>query len=591
MIGAKHSMNTKYYYTTEKNILQIIALLKAHGIKKIIASPGSSNVSFVASVQRDDFFDVYSVVDERSAAYMACGMAAESGEPVVLSCTMATASRNYIPGLTEAYYRKLPILALTAALNDGYIGQNRPQVIDRRNPLNDIVKYSAEIRSVYTFDDEWANEIKINTAILELTHQGGGPVHLDMETSLRGEFSCKKLPDVRVIKRLYFTDVFPEINNKGKICIFVGSHKRWSENLISQVDTFCEKYNAVVYVDHTSNYQGKYGILGNLICNQDSFKSEYAYFDLLIDIGEVSGSYMNIKSKEVWRVSEDGMIKDFFKSLEYVFEMKESLFFKKYNELNDSELDISLYTSCKNEYSRLIEKIENIPFSNIWVAYATRNKIPPNSIVHFGILNSLRSWNYFEYDKSILGYCNTGGFGIDGNISSLIGASLINPTELFIGFVGDLSFFYDMNAVGNRHILSNVRIVLINNGKGTEFKQYICWAEKFGNETDEYIAASGHFGNKSRELVKNYVESLGFTYYSAESKDEYLDLVDKVFENSKKPILIEVFTDSVKENEALFYINNLEVSAIEVTKNKAKQVVKGVLGSDGTDKLKRVLKS
>ncbi|MBQ7629074.1 MAG: 2-succinyl-5-enolpyruvyl-6-hydroxy-3-cyclohexene-1-carboxylate synthase, partial [Selenomonadaceae bacterium] len=95
------------HYTKELNALMLISLLKAHGIRKIIISPGTTNIALSASVQSDPYFELYSSVDERSAAYMACGMAAESGEPVVLSCTGATASRNYIPALTEAFHRKL----------------------------------------------------------------------------------------------------------------------------------------------------------------------------------------------------------------------------------------------------------------------------------------------------------------------------------------------------------------------------------------------------------------------------------------------------------------------------------------------------
>ena len=101
-------------YSTEKNIQILIALLKANGIRKVIASPGTTNMSLVGSLQNDPWFEIYSSVDERSAAYMACGMAAECGEPVMLSCTGATASRNYYPGMTEAFYRKLPVLAVTS---------------------------------------------------------------------------------------------------------------------------------------------------------------------------------------------------------------------------------------------------------------------------------------------------------------------------------------------------------------------------------------------------------------------------------------------------------------------------------------------
>ena len=104
-------MNT--HYTTDRSTQMVLSVLKAYGIKKIVASPGTTNMAFVASAQSDPHFEMYSSVDERSAAYIACGLAQESGEAVVISCTGATASRNYMPGLTEAYYRKLPILAIT----------------------------------------------------------------------------------------------------------------------------------------------------------------------------------------------------------------------------------------------------------------------------------------------------------------------------------------------------------------------------------------------------------------------------------------------------------------------------------------------
>ena len=109
-------------YTNEKNVQIVLALLKAHNIRKVVASPGATNITVVASMQQDPWFEMYSSVDERSAAYIACGLAEESGEPVVLSCTGATASRNYEPGMTEAYYRKLPILALTSTQNTNRIG-------------------------------------------------------------------------------------------------------------------------------------------------------------------------------------------------------------------------------------------------------------------------------------------------------------------------------------------------------------------------------------------------------------------------------------------------------------------------------------
>ncbi len=213
----------EHSYTDEKNVQILIALLKAHNIKKIIASPGTKNMAFVGSVQQDSFFEIYSCVDERSAAYMACGLAYESEQPVILSCTGATASRNYLPGLTEAFYRKLPILAITSTQDISKIGHHIAQVIDRSSPPTDSVRLTVTLPIVKDENDFWDCEIKINKALLELNHRGGGPVHINLPTEYSKVYNIKTLPSVRVIRRITDTQDFPELP-KGRIAIFVGSH-------------------------------------------------------------------------------------------------------------------------------------------------------------------------------------------------------------------------------------------------------------------------------------------------------------------------------------------------------------------------------
>lgn len=132
-------------YSNDKNALILLALMKAHNIRKVIASPGTTNIAIVGSMQHDEYFEMYSCVDERSACYMACGLSAESGEPVAIVCTGATASRNYFPGLTEAYYRKLPILVIAGSHGEEKIGHLHSQVIDRTQSPKDTVRYSAFI--------------------------------------------------------------------------------------------------------------------------------------------------------------------------------------------------------------------------------------------------------------------------------------------------------------------------------------------------------------------------------------------------------------------------------------------------------------
>ena len=575
------------YYSKEVNVQILVSLMKSHGIRKVIASPGTTNINFVASVQQDPYFELYSSVDERSAAYIACGLAAESGEPVALSCTGATASRNYIPGLTEAYYRKLPVLAVTATQHPGRIGQNMAQVIDRRAILNDIVNLSIQAPIVHTEEDKWSLNVQINRALSELRRHGGGPVHINLETSYNKDFTLKELPQARVIKRVCYGDKLPKLPN-GKIAIFVGDHRKWSEELTKAVDEFCGKYNSVVLCDYTSNYRGKYRVLANLITDQKQYTSPCISPELLIDIGNVSGASMSLKPKQVWRVNPDGEIRDTFRKLTKVFEMKELAFFEAYNaQRSAQEKHREYYDEFVAERVKIAEKIPELPFSNPWIAQHTANRLPDNSILYLGILNTLRSWNYFETPESVTCYSNTGGFGIDGGVSALVGMSLSNREKLCFGVVGDLGFFYDLNALGNRHIGNNVRIMLINNGRGAEFRLYSHPASRFGKDADAYMAAAGHYGAQSRKLVKHYAEDLGYEYLSASSKEEYLSAVDRFLtpKLTNKPMVFEVFTDHQCESDALKIIKNLEISVT----GSAKQFAKKILGEKGVQAVKKIL--
>ncbi|WP_165157865.1 thiamine pyrophosphate-binding protein [Parabacteroides sp. ZJ-118] len=562
------------FYSSERSIQLLISLLKQHNIKKIVASPGTTNITLVASLQQDSWFEMYSSVDERSAAYIACGMAAESGEPVVLSCTGATASRNYIPGLTEAYYRKLPVLAVTSTQDISRIGHHIAQVIDRRVIQNDIALLSEHIPVTDDITTEWSNTIKINRALLELRHRGGGPVHINLTTTYSRDYSVKELPQARMIRRVMPQDIFPELP-KGRIAVFVGSHRKFTEVEAEALDSFCASHDAVVFCDHTSGYRGRYRVLPSLITVQEKSMSDVVAMDLLIHIGEVSGAYLSFRPKEVWRVSPDGELRDPYKRLTSVFEMSEWYFFKHY--ASGQEVASQKYLACCQEALKDIRsKIpEDLPFSNIWMASRLAAQLPKGCVLHLGILNTLRSWNLFETEADIYGYANTGGFGIDGDISSLVGASLVHPDRLYFGILGDLAFFYDMNVIGNRHVGNNVRIMLINNGKGTEFRNYNHPGAAFGEEADAYIAAGGHYGNKSRQLVRHYAEDLGYEYLSANGKEEFLSVLGRFVEPRMvdRPMLLEVFTDNKEESEALFQMSNLTISAKGILRQVAKKLL------------------
>lgn len=571
-------------YTNERNAQMLIYLLKAHGIKKIIASPGTTNVCFVASVQNDPYFEVYSCVDERSAAYIACGMAAESGKPIVLSCTGATASRNYVPGLTEAYYRKLPILAVTSSRALYKIGHLEDQVTDRTCPMKDIAKISVQIPAIHTKEEEWAYGVELNKAILELNRHGGGPAHINLVTTYDWSYTTKEIDPVRVIKRFFYGEDLPDLRGK-KIAVFVGSHHNWENQETEILDTFCEKYNALVLYDVTSNYRGKYGVPMGLT---QYYTSDQKNVDVLIHIGEISGQIGQTKMNEVWRVSPDGEIKDLFQKLTNVFEMEERYFFNYYVEQAVPVKNTTRYDEWREQRTRILNKIPELPFSNAWVGFESIGKLPDSSVLHLGILNSLRTWSYLDLPENILTYSNVGGYGIDGGVSSLIGASLVHQDKLFFGIFGDLAFFYDLNSIGNHHVGNNIRIMLINNGRGVEFRLSINPASQFGETADKYIAAAGHYGNKSPLLVKHYAEDLGFKYLTASSKEEFIKVSEEFFseELKDKPFLFEVFIDYEDDVKALDILNSMTVNA----NDKVKQLAKSLMGTKALKQIKKTLK-
>lgn len=575
------------YYSAEKAVQIVVGLLKSYGIKRVIASPGTTNLTFVASLQHDSFFTIYSAPEERSAAYMAVGMAEESGEPVVITCTGATASRNYLPALTEAFYRKLPVLAITSTQPRSSVGQLVPQVIDRSTLPRDTANYSVHIPIVKDRADYNFAVLKINEALHYTTKLGGGPVHINLETSYDSDFSVKELPQVKRIGYYRLFDTLPAIP-EGRIGIFVGSHHAMNVELTDAIDSFCERYGAVVFCDHTSNYKGKNRFQYPLVFSQDNWRPSLGTISTLIHIGGVSGAYACPGGERIWRVNQDGTIRSVYGLPDAVFEMREIDFFRHYVEKEHGEMRPSYLKECEESYDGIYGNIPaDLPFSNIWIALNLSKMIPDNSIVHFGILNSLRSWNFFELPVSVNSYCNVGGFGIDGPLSTVIGGALASPERLHFLVVGDLAFFYDINSLGNRHLPSNLRILLVNNGRGTEFTNYNHPAFKFGDNADTYMAAAGHYGHQSPLLIKHFVEDLGFNYITASDKEGVeAHAQEFVRPNTEdKPILFEVFTDSKCENEALHIIRNLRTDGTSLIENTIRKAV----GKKGIETIKRIL--
>lgn len=568
-------------YVNKENINIIASLLKQNSISDLVISPGGTNIPIIQAVEDDSFFNCFSVVDERSAAYVAIGIALQKKTPVAIICTSAQATRNYIPGLTEAFYKRIPILAITMEKHPRFKYQEYMQAPDQTSLPRDSVKRSFELPFISDVNDYYHSIRIVNEAILELSRDGNGPVQLCVPWL---DFPLNDVkPDVRNIRRYKATDVKSEDLCGKKILLLIGEHTSFSDDEKNCINNFCFNTNSAVYVNHLSNFANDYTVEGNLFLLTASFEEINSIKpDILISIGGQTGDYPfylafsknNLQGVEHWRISEDGKVIDTYDKLTCVYQGSITDFFGSVNSACSRH---SYYDEWK---TMLASKNTNFtfPFSNVSIAQYMHDKIPENSIIQFSILNSLRIWNLFHLDSSIECYSNVGAFGIDGGMSTLIGQSLVTDKLCFM-IIGDLAFLYDMNCLSLRELKNNVRILLINNNGGIEFKLH----GENKRERDRYIAAANYHGE-----AKNWAKSCGFKYCSAYSMDEFKQVCDTFILESEKPILLEAFVTDIDESDA--YLKILSENREKTAKDYVKSAVKGILGEKRFNNFKHTLK-
>ena len=528
-----------------ENINIVVALLKNHNIRYIVTSPGGTNIALVSALQNDSFFKCFSIVDERSAVYFAIGLHLQTGESIAMSCTSAQATRNYIPGLTEAYYKQVPILAITMSKLPRFTYQSYMQAPNQISLPVDCVKKSYTLPIVQDTSDYLESCRVSNEAVLELTHNGKGPVQLNIPWQ-DFEISPVDRHIQKTIKR--YTSFNEQDKLKGKkIMIVAGEHRPYDKETLEAINAFCRTHDCMIYTNHLSNLHTEYAINGNLFLSTNPLDSELKNLlpDILISIGGQTGDYPFYltfsKTQylfEHWSINESGNVVDTYDKLTAIYQMDIKDFFLSAVSSSSSHMFLDSWREKTSEYVYTLD----LPLSNTYVAAALHDKLPKNSTVNFAILNSLRNWNLFPIDASIKCFANVAAFGIDGCTSMLIGESVLSD-ELHFLITGDLTFFYDLNSLGIRHIKNNVRILIINNNGGVEFK--MAGNVDQNKKTDLFIAAANHFKN-----AKGWAETCGFAYISAFSHDEFNVHYTAFLKASSQPVVFEIFTKDIDEAAA-----------------------------------------
>lgn len=541
-------------YSNNKMVLQLISLLKQNNIKRIVVSPGSRHFALVHSLEADSFFQLYSVVDERSAAFFALGLIQKTGECVAITCSSGTACMNYGSAIVEAYYQKLPLLVLSSDRNPQLLNQLEDQFYDQYDTFSNCTKYRGQLPIVKDATDEWYCNRIINEAIIELNHHGKGPVHINIPFIAHhaDTFQTLELPTVRKIS-LHKADIpadeWTDYANrlKGKkVMVVCGQSVEQTPEFLEAVNAFNSNFDAVILTDKISNCHADNAILNTTVVLSILTPEERTNFcpDMVITIGgnyifnnELKGYLQGCNIKH-WQVGYEDKVCDPFRRLTDMFEMSELSFFKSITAAADY--------SVEGEYAMSWKKVSELPalptpdYNELYAIGAVLNNLPKNVDLQLANSCTIRMSHFFPTDASISVNCNRGVNGIDGSMSTAVGFSAANDRPTFY-ITGDLSFFYDMNSLWIRHLSPKMHIMLINNGGGAIM--YAPLNDEIRKTLLPHISAGHHTS------AKGWVESLGFHYLSATNAVE-VDEAMKTFldVDSETPVFLEVFTEEITED-------------------------------------------
>jgi 2-succinyl-5-enolpyruvyl-6-hydroxy-3-cyclohexene-1-carboxylate synthase len=589
-------------YSVHKNAQILIALLKKYNIKDFVISAGTRHIPVVFSIEEDDFFNCYSVVDERSAGFFALGLIEKLKRPVCIICTSGTAAANYVSAANEAFYQQLPLVILTSDRHPYYLNQQEEQCIPQLNLYKDVCKKIVNLPIVRDEKDFWYCSRLINEALLELEHRNSGPVHINFPIDdnypiEQGTFRFEeeKLPEVIKISRLTLEEPLAMWKEKArllkekKVLIIYGQNGVISKEEIKTIESFCAKYNCFIATDHISNLHCE-GSLNTFVLNILQAQADFKEVCPDIVITMHGNSLSSIKKKclsmnkyfQHWHVSRDGEVSDPFRCMTDIIECSPKKFFELFDELVDDKLTEKQYFNCwMTQYSNKISIADeaDVKYSSVYAVKELLSNLPKDSLLHISNSSNVRIASCFPIDNSIEVFCNRGTCGIDGSMSSFVAQAYISKSLCFLT-IGDLSFFYDMNALWNRYIGKNVRIMVTNNAGGALFHtEYYKQVKTFPN-IDRHVAA------EHNTSVRGWAEARGFRYLAAVNKEEY-DKALKIFLSvSEQPIILEVFSDKeidVKQLSAAVNsyrngtargVNELAASLPEPIKRRIKKILK-----------------
>ena len=597
----------KQFYTNYGNIQIIICLLKKYGIKHIVVSAGNRHSPLVHSLENErlnhkDFFKTYSVVDERSASFVALGLIQKLHEPVAICCISGTASCNYVSAVQEAFYQQLPLVVITADRNPMYLYQQEEQMAVQQNLFAGACKKEVTLPIVRDEKDAWYCSRLVNEALMDVVQGVAGPVHINYPVEndypVEGgfmDFDTEILPDVRKTERLLLSDSdekwqkWAEELREKKILVIYGQYRPLTNDEIVSIEMFCKKFNCVISTDLLSNLNCSKAVDSTLLAkviSGDEIASNSPDVIMTMNGNSIAVLKLRIpvaeKNIRHIHISEAGLISDPFKVLSDSVACSPILFFQK---ISNYVYEIAS-DSYFNYWNNLLKKIRTqvdifkikIDWSAVYTTQQIMKDIPENSLLHLANSNSVRLCSLFPVKKGVEVYCNRGTNGIDGSMSSFVGNCMYHDGLCFL-FIGDLSFFYDMNALWNRFVNPKMRILVNNNAGGAIFYTY--------PSLKNIPTLADNIAAEHSASVRAWAEDRGFLYFACRTEKELEEAKLIFFDtDSEKPVLIECFTEKNGDADA---ISQFIASFSDATTNLKKSIASH-LSPELKAKIKKIIR-
>ncbi|MGD1946997.1 MAG: 2-succinyl-5-enolpyruvyl-6-hydroxy-3-cyclohexene-1-carboxylic-acid synthase [Croceivirga sp.] len=568
-------------YSTIPAAQLMVLSCKAAGIQDIIIYPGSRNAPLTLSYIEDDFFNCYSIVDERCAAFFALGIAQNQNRPTALVCTSGSALLNYYPAIAEAFYSDIPLVVISADRPPYKIDVGDGQTIRQDNVFNRHIGYSANLKidaahAVERLSQYWPAYLENpQSAIIDqngtliqqafkVAFEKKLPVHINIpfEEPL---YELEKIQDYKLPRiqfepeksnQIDFTELSKVWNCSKRKMILVGVNP--PNSIEKQIlDVLANDPCLIVFTESTSNihHENFFPSIDSIIFPIEKSKNTDERFlelqpEILLTFGglvvskKVKVFLRKYKPKYHWHVNSTKAYDTYFALTKHY--MTEPNFFME-NLLVGNSKTTGTYFKVWSEVKQLYKKeqyayLEQIPFSDFSVFDTILKKIPKNNQLHLSNSSTVRYAQLFDIDPSLQVFCNRGTSGIDGSTSTALGSSLYNKAPTLL-ITGDLSFFYDSNALWNDYIRNDFRIIIINNQGGGIFRILpgIDDSERFGT----------FFETRHQLTAEHNCAQFGWAYASCDSMNALNEQLSDFFEPSERPKLLEIFTPRGLNNNIL----------------------------------------